>query len=144
MLIHAVKLSKEQEEEVEVRLTQLVQSYEKFNDDSRSNDIEALKDFIEYIIVAYGVILLAVRKGSIIIIVECTSLESLERLWSDHLAGTLDEVAERYLVPNEMKRKLNLETNCLRTTIEEESYLNCKKALMELLWTHSGEFKQNV
>ena len=50
----------------------------------------------------------------------------------------------RYLVTNEMKEKLDLETVYLKTTILEEDYLNCKEALMELRSTYSGEFKQNV
>ena len=65
-------------------------------------------------------------------------------LWNDYLAGHLDNLAERYLVTNEMKKKFDLETVSLKTTILEEDYLNCKEALMELRSTYSGEFKQNV
>ena len=75
---------------------------------------------------------------------ECTTLESLKHLWSDYLSSHLDEVAEQYLVTDEMKKKLALETNCLKTTIEEENYFNCKKALMERPRTCSDEFKPNV
>ena len=75
---------------------------------------------------------------------ECITLESLERVWNDYLSGRLDEVAEGYLVTDEMKKELNLETNCLKTTIEEQNYLNCKNALMKIPSTYSGEFKQNV
>ena len=56
----------------------------------------------------------------------------------------LDEVAQEYLVTQRMKEELKLETNCLKTIIHKENYLNCKKALMELPSTYSGEFKQNV
>ena len=42
-----------------------------------------------------------------------------------------------------MKKKLNLETICLKTTIEKENYFNYRKALMELQSSDSGEFKQN-
>ena len=88
--------------------------------------------------------MISVRKGSIVIILECPTLESLEHLWSDYCSGHLDKVAERYLVRDEIKEKLNLETICVKTTIDEENYLNCKKALMELPSTCSGEYKQNV
>jgi len=47
-------------------------------------------------------------------------------------------------VPDEVKEKLVLEGNILKTTIEEQNYLNCKKALVELRSTYSGKFKQNV
>ena len=43
-------------------------------------------------------------------------------------------MAEQYLVTDEMKEKLNLETISLKTTIEEENYLQCREFLME----HSG------
>ena len=140
MLIDTIKLRKEQQEAAEKRLTELVQSYEEFNDVSTDNDIEALEALVEYLIKAYGVVLVAVGRGSVIIIVECTSLESLERLWNDYLRRHLDEVVERYLVTDGIKKKLNLETNCLKTTIEKQNYLNCKKALMQLPRTYSGEF----
>lgn len=144
MLIRAAKLRKEQQEKAEKILTQLAQIYEEFNDVSKDNGEEALEAFIEYIISAYDLVLIAVGKGSVIIILECIALESLERLWNDYVSGRLDEVAERYLVTDKMKKELKLETNCLKTTIHKENYLNCKKALMELPSTYSGEFKQSV
>ena len=144
MLIRAAKLRKEQQEKAEKILTQLAQSYEEFHDVSTDNGVEALEAFIEYIISAYEVVLIAVGRGSVIIILECIALENLERLWNDYVSGRLDEVAERYLVTDKMKKELKLETNCLKTTIHKENYLNCKKALMELPSTYSGEFKQSV
>lgn len=39
------------------------------------------------------------------------------------------------MIPNVndgMKKKLELDTMCLKTTVTEENYLNCKEALMEL------------
>ena len=63
------------------------------------------------------------------------SRESLERLWNDYQSGCLNEIAESCLVTDELKRKLGLHHVRLRITIEEENYLICKKALMEI----SGE-----
>ena len=79
-----------------------------------------------------------------IITLDCPTLDSLEHLWNDYLAGHLDNLVERYLGTNEMKEKFDLETVGLKATILEEDYLNCKEALMELRSTYSGEFKQNV
>jgi len=42
-------------------------------------------------------------------------------------------------VNDEMKRELNLETICFTITIEEENYLNCRKAFEELPKTCLGE-----
>ena len=140
LLISSKKnLRKEKEEAVEKMLSQAVRNYLKFNDQSRDGHAQALKRFTEHLINAYSVNLVSFCLGSVVVIVECPSLESLELLWADYLDGNLDKVAERYLVTNEMRKELNLETVCLMTTIEEESYLNCKKALMALPETCSGE-----
>ena len=78
--------------------------------------------------------------GSLIILFKCQSLKSLELLWSDYLSGHLDKMAEWYLVTDEVKEKLNLETIRVKTTIEEENYLNCRKVLLEC----SGEYRENL
>ena len=84
----------------------------------------------------YNLGLVAIRKGSLEIIVHCATLESLEHLWSDYLSGHLSEVAERYLVTDEIKRKFDLDTVRLKTTIAKENYLICRRALVEM----SGKF----
>ena len=138
MLICTVSLNEEKREAVERILTLFVQNYVKFNSNP---SIEA---FTEHLIKVYQVALVNVGSGSVIIIVECPTLEILEHLWSDYLSGELDKVAERCFVTDEMKKKLNLETICLKTVIEEENYLNCQKALRELPGTCLGEYKQKV
>ena len=75
--------------------------------------------------------------GSLIIILNYQTIDSLQHLWSDYLSCHLDKAAERYLVTNEMKKRLNLETINLKITIKEENYLNCRKILMDC----SGEYK---
>ena len=79
----------------------------------------------------YKLLLKYAAVGSLIIVLNCQRIESLEDLWNDYLSGHLDKVAERYLITNEMKKRLNLETINLKTTIEEENYLNCRKVLMD-------------
>ena len=139
LLLSTKDLEKEKEDAVEKCLSETVQNYAKFDDHPRDNYAQALKPCTDHIINAYDVNLVTAAGDSIIIVVECPSLESLELLWRDYLAGHLDKVAERYLVPDEMKKELNLETISLQITIEEENYLNCKKALMEIPRTDSGE-----
>ena len=41
---------------------------------------------------------------SVIIILDCPTLESLDRLWSDYISGHLDKNAKRHLVTAEMKK----------------------------------------
>ena len=141
LLISTKNLGKEKQEAVEKVLSQTVQNYLKFNDQSRGDHAQALKSFTVFLIEMFGVTIVSVGEGSVIIIVECPSLESLENLWADYLDGNLDKAAERYLVTNEIRKELelNLETVCLTTTIEEENYLSCKEALMALPETCSGK-----
>ena len=107
--------------------------YKKYHNTETTGGVGALT---EYILKAYNLALESVDMGSLEIIVQCPTLESLESLWNDYCSGHLSEVAERYLVTDEMKRKLHLETVRLKATIRKENYLKCKKALMEI----SGEF----
>ena len=72
-----------------------------------------------------------VKTGSLIITVQCPTLESLESLWNGYCSGYLNEVVESFLVTVELKRKLGLDKVRLKTTIEQENYLICKKAFME-------------
>lgn len=83
--------------------------------------------------------MLTAGKDSVIIVLECPTLESLELLWSDYLAGHLDKVAARYLVTDETKKELNPNAICLKAYIEEENDLNCENAFEELPKTYLGE-----
>ena len=137
-------LEEKQKKVVEEILIKTVQGYLEFNARSGDNDEQAMKSLTNHLISVYWLHLGTVGLGSIFISLECPTLDSLEHLWSDYLAGHLHMLIERYLVPEEVKEKLVLKGYVLKTTIEEQNYLNCKKALMELRSTYSGEFKQNV
>ena len=144
MLISTKYLEEEKREVIEEILTKEVQNYLKFHDHSGDSHARAMKSFTEHLINVYWLHLVTVDVGSVIIILECLTLDSLEHLWRDYLAGGLDKVADRYLVTGQMKEKLKLQASILKATIEEKNYLNCKRALVELRSTYSGEFKQNV
>ena len=144
LFIWGKNLEKKKKEAMEKILTQVVETYMECNKLSQGNLKEDLKSFTDHIENVYRVNLVTVGKGSVIIILDCPTLDSLEHLWNDYLAGHLDNLAKRYLVTNEMKKKFDLETVSPKTTILKEDYLNCKEALMELRSTYSGEFKQNV
>ena len=102
--------------------------YTKYRRVSSPGGVSAL---IEHIQDAYNLALKSVGVGSLEITFQCTSLESLECLWSDYQSGHLNDIAERYLVTDDIKKKLNLENVSLKTIIEEENYLICKRVLME-------------
>ena len=144
VLVRGKSLEKEKQEAIEKILSLAVHSYVRFRPCSSDNSGEGLKAFLEQLTLLYDVILRYVWEGSVVIILACHTLEGLELLWKDYRSGHLDKVAERYLISEEIKRKLNLETTSLETVIEEENYSNCRKALMKLPSTSSGEYKQNV
>ena len=97
-----------------------------------------LIDFLEFLKEAYKVFRRALNKGSLIISLNCKTLKGLDQLWKDYLSGHLNKVAERYLVTDEMKTKVNLRKINLKTTIEEQNYLKCRKVLLE----SSGEYQR--
>ena len=73
--------------------------------------------------------------GSLLITVECSSLQILEGLWKDYSSGHLNEVAQETLVTAEVLEKLDLTEVRLKTFISEEEYKKGKKIFME----HSGK-----
>ena len=86
---------------------------------------------IEHIQDAYNLTLKSVGVGSLEITFRCPSLESLECLCSDYQSGHLNNIAQRYLVTDDIKKKLNVGNVRLTTTIKEENYRICKEILME-------------
>ena len=97
----------------------------------RPSTSDGLSAFFEHLKEVYNVSVKSVQKGSLIITVQCPTLKSLERLWSDYQSGCLNDIAERFLVTDELKGKLGLDNIRLKITIEKENYLICKKAFME-------------
>lgn len=141
MIIKEKRLEKEKQEVVKEFLTKAVHDYVRFISCSEDNIRQELRHFTSYLIEAYSLSLDAVHEGSVVIFQGCHTLEGLELLWNDYRSGHLDKVVERYLVTEEIKRKLNVVTIGLKTVIEEENYSNCRKALMKLPSTSSGEYK---
>ena len=123
-------LKEEQQRAIYRMLAVQVQTYQEFQDHSTDKE-KGLAALIESIIKTYELLLKNCRMGSLIITFNCQSIESLQHLWRDYLSGHLDEMAEQYLVTDEIKEKLNLETISLKTTIKYENYLNCRKVLLE-------------
>ena len=101
----------------------------------RPSTADDLSAFFKYLMEVYNLSVTSVQKGSFIITVQCPTLKSLERLWSDYQSGCLNAIAERFLVTDELKGNLGLDNIRLKITIEEENYLICKKAFVE----NSGE-----
>ena len=81
-----------------------------------------------------GVLDLIVREaieGSLLITVECRTLDILERLWEDYCSGNFNVEAEERLLTDNIKRRFDVESIKLRTTILQKDYLACKLFLMD-------------
>ena len=50
--------------------------------------------------------------GCLEVTAECVNLKGLERLWNDYQSGDLNDLAERCLVTDKLKKKLNLKELC--------------------------------
>ena len=131
MSITTRDLDGELEDVVDRMLRQQLEVFLKYNKKTKLSTAKGLSAFVKHLENTYNVTLTSVGVGSLVIKVQCPDLQSLESLWNDYWSGVLNEAAERFLVTDDMKKEINLETLRLKTIIEEESYLICKKALME-------------
>ena len=73
--------------------------------------------------------------GSLLITVECSSLEILQGLWEDYRSGHLNAIAQEILVTAEVLEKLGLDELRLKTFISDEEYAKGKQIFTD----HSGE-----
>ena len=117
-------------------LEQSVHKYRRHQDLSSLPVDSSVARLTEFLKKAFEVAVMMVKSGSLIITVQCLTLESLESLWNAYCSGYLNDIVERFLVTDEIKRKLGMDNVRLKTTIEEENYLICKKAFIE----NSGEW----
>ena len=98
---------------------------------------EDLNGFVYYLEKVRKVRIVDTRSGSLIITVECSSLEILEGLWEDYCTGYFIEMAQKYLVTDDILKELGLTEVKLTTTILEEEYRACREHLLQ----YSGEFQ---
>lgn len=84
------------------------------------------EDFLTYM-KGMRAIITGVDFGSLLITVQCDSLDILERLWEDYSSGHLSEVVQKCFVTDEILTELNLAELKLKTTISKEEYKSCKK-----------------
>ena len=86
---------------------------------------EGVSGLIEHIKKTHNLALESVGLGSLEITFRCPSLKSLESLWTEFQSGHLNGIAKKtkkYLVTEDIKKKLNMENVKLKTTIEEQNY----------------------
>ena len=131
MSITTRDLSSKLEAVVDREFRRQIKVYLKHNKRIKLSTANGLSKFVEHLENTYKLSLTSVGMGSLVIEGQCPDLQSLERLWNDYHSGVLNEDAESFLVTDDMKREINLETIKLKTIIEVENYLMCKNALKE-------------
>jgi len=91
--------------------------------------IDELPQYFQHLKLIHGSTQTEGNENSLRLAVRCNNLEELERLWEDYRSGHLNEIIEKYLVTDEIKRKFHVESVNLATTILEDDYLACKEFL---------------
>ena len=92
---------------------------------------EDFNGFLQYMEKVRKVLILDVQSGSLILTVECRSLETLEGLWEDYCNGLLNEMAEKYLVTEDVLTVFGLTGVKLTTTILEDDYRACREYIKQ-------------
>ena len=101
---------------------------------------EDLNGFVYYLEKVRKTLIVDTQSGSLIITVECCSVEILDELWYDYCNGFLNKMVQLFLVDDEVLKELGLTEVKLTTTILEEDYKACREYLLQ----HSGEFRSLV
>ena len=104
---------------------------------------EESNGFVQYIERGRKALILHVTSGSLIVMVECSSLEILEGLWEDYSTGYLSEMAQKFLATDEILKAFGLAEVELTTTIKEEEYRTCHKLLSEITGMFMGHLNQS-
>lgn len=85
-----------------------------------------LNGFLQYLKEIRELLLLGTQEGSLIIRVECRSLQILEALWEDYCTGHLNKMAQKFLITEDVLNAFGLIEVKLTTTIVEEEYRACR------------------
>ena len=93
---------------------------------------EEFNGFVRYIEKVRQALIVDVTPGSLIVKLECSSLEILEGLWEDYCTGYLNIMAQKFLVTEEILKEFGLVEVKLTTTIKKEEYRACQELLSEI------------
>ena len=93
----------------------------------KPSTVQEYSQFVTYLEKMREVLIVSVETGSLIITVECGSLQILDQLWEDYCSGYLNEMAQKYLVTDDILKECSLLEVKLITTILEEDYKACQE-----------------
>ena len=90
-----------------------------------------LQSFCQYLKNMLNVVVRRHDTGSLLLTVECRSLQILEGLWKDYCSGHLNEMAQESLITAEVLEKLGLSEIKLKIFISKEEYERGKQIFRE-------------
>ena len=91
---------------------------------------EELNGYLQYLKDVRQDLFVDAQTGSLIITVECNSLEILEGLWNDYNTGDLNEMAQKFLVTDHIFKEFGQTGVKLTTTILMKEYKACREHLL--------------
>lgn len=94
-----------------------------------SSNPEDVNGFVYYLEHVRKVVIVDVQPGSLMITVDCSSLQILEELWQDYSTGYVSKMAEKFLLTKEVLNELGLSKVKLSTSIPMEEYRACHEQL---------------
>ena len=98
-----------------------------------SSNKEELNGYVQYLRDGSHALFIDAEPRSLIIItLECGSLEILDGLWEDYCSGHLNEMAQRYLVTEDLLKEFDLIEVKLTTTILVEEYTACREYFLQI------------
>ena len=92
---------------------------------------EERNGFVRYLEDVRKALVVGNHEGSLIVTVQCSSLQILEELWEDYETGHLNEKAQKFLVTEELLKAFAPIKVKLTTTIEEEEYRACQEFFLQ-------------
>ena len=97
---------------------------------------EEFGSLLQYLRDVRNVVVVDCHLGSLILTLECNSLEILDKLWEDYCSGHLGEMAQKYLVSDDILNILGLTEVKVKTFIDEEEYIACRQHF----FNYQGEY----
>ena len=101
---------------------------------------EERNEFLRFLTDVRKVLVLDAQSGSLILTLQCRSLEILDALWYDYCTGHLNDMAQKHLVTRDVLKEFDLTELKLITTIQREEYMAARKYFLQ----GSGEHIQSV
>ena len=112
----------------------------KYLQEVRPSKPEEFNNFLRYLKKVRKVLFVGAQPGSLIVTVKCSSVQILDDLWEDYCSGHLNEVAQKFLVTDEILEELALTEVKLASTVLEEEYRTCREYIVE----HLGMYIKDI